>query len=185
MLHKQYGFRVDPHLPAWLNARNITLSTPATFLFNQPKNNSIFVFTKSTLPPGTHSLLGLGLKFCIKAKHPTNNLDKTINRFTEDVRTKYWVLQQNFNEEEDFNPKIYIKNPDWVPPLTNDEIETSIQNFTEQLQSEQQKYQQLRSRPNLTPLQSSAPLSLSLRTKTWAYRSGTVKSSSSKSSMNT
>ena len=66
LLHTQYGFIANNKLPAWQNARQIILKMPKNLFFNQPKNNSTFIFTTNPLPPGPQSLLNLGLKFCIK-----------------------------------------------------------------------------------------------------------------------
>ena len=156
LLHTQYGFIANNKLPAWQNARQIILKMPKNLFFNQPKNNSTFIFTTNPLPPGTQSLLNLGLKFCIKSKQPTNKLNETLNRFENNVRTKAWILEQNFNDNEHFNHKLYIKNPMWIPPTAKNNIENALAKFREKLSEQQHKFQQKRSRTNLTPLQKSA-----------------------------
>ena len=133
---------------------------PENLFYNQPKNNSIFVYTDSKLPPGSKSLLGLGLKFCVKTKHPTNKLEDTIKRFEKDIRTKDWLRREQPEDDETFNPKIYLRNPMWEPPDAVDEVEEALVNFKDRLTQEQAKYQALRSRPNLTPLQTSAMTAL-------------------------
>ena len=88
----------------------------AQAFFNQPINKAIFSYVNSPLPPGTKSLLNLGLKFCIKSRKPSNIVMSSIQRFKHDVRTKHWLLYQNKKDDDDFNPKLYIKSPDWNPP---------------------------------------------------------------------
>ena len=43
-------------------------------------------------PEGTNALLGLGLNFCIKQPKPTNDIEKTITRFEDDVR-RIWFFK--------------------------------------------------------------------------------------------
>eukprot|EP00956_Cyclotella_meneghiniana_P022907 scaffold43841_cov43-Cyclotella_meneghiniana.AAC.2 len=100
---------------------------PKELYFNHPVSKAIFTFTNHPLPPGTKSLLALGLKFCIRHRKPTNNIEKSIERFQDDVRTKVWVArQQEENDggnDRDFNPKLYLKNPQWEPPWAGVKIE--------------------------------------------------------------
>eukprot|EP00956_Cyclotella_meneghiniana_P006407 scaffold8391_cov67-Cyclotella_meneghiniana.AAC.5 len=92
---------------------------PRELYFNHPVSKAIF--TNTPLPPGTKSLLVLallGLKFCIRHRKPTNNIQKSLERFQDDVRTKVWVTRQEEEEgnNRDFNPKLYLKNPQWESP---------------------------------------------------------------------
>jgi hypothetical protein len=115
---------------------------PEELYFSQPKNKSIFIFTKQALPPGTISLLSNGLKFCLRASKPTNNIGKSIKQFQDDVRTRYFVqevLRDNDNNN-DFNPKLYIKNPLWKPPEASFEIESAIDYFAEHVRVKQNKF---------------------------------------------
>ena len=128
---------------------------PAELYFNQPSNKSIFDFTNTALPPGSYELLGLGLKFCIKAKQPANNLKNTLDRFEHDVRVKAYLKAEDPPEDPDFNPKLYIKAPWWEPGPADEAVETALENFKERLTEKQQEYQ-VDTSPNLTYLQISA-----------------------------
>ena len=91
LLNKTYGFTANSSLPTWKNIQNILLNTPAKIYFCQPSSQAIFNLSnsKAGLPFGTLSLLTLGLKFCLKATHPTNKINLSLNRFEISVRTKY------------------------------------------------------------------------------------------------
>ncbi|KAL3791711.1 hypothetical protein ACHAWO_009969 [Cyclotella atomus] len=128
---------------------------PEELYFSQPKSKAIFIFTNKTLPSGTISLLSNGLKFCLRASKPTNNIEKSIKRFQEDVRTRYFVqevLRDNDNDN-DFNPKLYIKNPEWDPPTASEEIERSLDYFAEHVRIKQHKFSKAQVDRNTTALQ--------------------------------
>ena len=116
LLTKKYGFTADPTLPTWKNIQIILLNTPAEAYFSQPISQATFNLANSTtgLPLGTLSLLTLGLKFCLKAPHPTNIINHSIKRFETNVRTKY--LMRNQEDSNEFFPQLYIQNPMWSPP---------------------------------------------------------------------
>ena len=81
------------------------------------------------MPPGTKSLLGLGLKYCIKRPRPTNKLDKTIDRFKNHVRHIHFFKMNPMEEDNgQYIPGLYIKSG-WDPPLASDTIEDCIVNF--------------------------------------------------------
>ena len=102
------------------------------------------------MPPGTKSLLGLSLNYCIKCPHPTNKLDKTINRFKNNVRRLHFFKMNLIEEDnDDYITGLYIKS-DWGPPLASDKIEDCIINFKRELQHRQSYYNKP-SLSNLTP----------------------------------
>jgi len=85
--------------------------------------------TIKPMPPGTKSLLGLGLKYCIKRPRPTNKLDKTIDRFKNHVRHIHFFKMNPMEEDNgQYIPGLYIKSG-WDPPLASDTIEDCIVNF--------------------------------------------------------
>ena len=163
-LNRQFGWVADTSLSPWRNARNIILNTPPELYFNQPSNKSVFIFTNRCLPPGTHSLLNLGLKFCIRANRPTNKLDQSFKQFTRNARIQHWLLnlsdeQKQAMEDGDdtpFNSKLYLQNPWWDPPEASEEVEAAIANFQATLTAKQRVYQIKSLKPNLTRLQLSA-----------------------------
>ena len=100
------------------------------------------------MPPGTKSLLGLGLKYCIKRPRPTNKLDNTINRFKNDVRRIHFFKMNPMEEDNGrYIPGLYIKSG-WDPPLASDRIEDCIVNFERALRNRQAFY----NKPSLTNL---------------------------------
>jgi len=102
------------------------------------------------MPAGTPSLLGLGLKYCIKKPRPTNNLDTTIERFKTDVRRTYFFKANNIKEVPgSYTPGLYIKG-NWEPPEANDRIKQCITNFESELRHRQSTYNKP-TLSNLTP----------------------------------
>ena len=79
------------------------------------------------------SLLGLGLKLCIQSRRSSKkSILEGTERMRRDIRMKYLFCGEE--EENDYNPKLYIKS-DWNPLLANNLIEISIDNFEEKLTS--------------------------------------------------
>ena len=128
---------------------------PADLYINQPSNKAIFVFTNSVLPPGTYSLLSLGLKFCIRSRLPSNNINKTIDRFRHDVRVKHYLATEDPPEDPHFNPKLYIKSPFFKPKIASFAIKDALNTFKERLTAKHEQYQKA-CNPNITVLQNSA-----------------------------
>mmetsp|Transcript_64736 Transcript_64736/g.76653 ORF Transcript_64736/g.76653 Transcript_64736/m.76653 type:complete len:227 (+) Transcript_64736:820-1500(+) len=110
----------------------------------------------NTTPPlNTDKLLELGLKFCIhKAHPPKSDYEKTKTRFIKNVRTKAWLkgkskptnrlneceppnkpeptahtTAEENDEQDDFNPRLYIPNLDYTPDPAIDKIEQALHNF--------------------------------------------------------
>ena len=83
-----YGFCADPDQPAWKNIESYILQMPPYLYKSKIANMSCHNYCepKSTMPSGVESLLGMGLKYCIKVPRPTNKLPTTFDRFREDVR---------------------------------------------------------------------------------------------------
>ena len=154
-LQQQYGFLANINLSKYRNARQVISNMPDELYFNHPICKAIFTFTKAPLPPGTKSLLSLGLKFCIRHRKPTNNIEKSIERFQHDVRTRVWVAEQEDNDR-DFNPKLYLKNPFWDPPWAGDQIEAALESFVLQIQDLHVKHQKPTTSKNLTYQQNHA-----------------------------
>ena len=114
-LHDTYGFIADPEKDIWQNV-NIRLGNlTMTDYFNKILQSSYHnLCTYLTPPPGLGSLLGLGLKCCIKYNTPLHDsLTNAIERMKRDVRLKYLFAGEKNNNY--FNKKLYIKS-DWDPP---------------------------------------------------------------------
>ena len=86
--------------------------------------------TSTRLPPGAKSLLGLGLNFCIRTPRLPPHINRTFERFQEDLR---WAHHFKFNppanpENRNYNPKLYIKS-DFKFKEAPPEIEEAVSNF--------------------------------------------------------
>ena len=91
--------------------------------------------------PGTKSLLGLCLKFCPMRPRPTNNLNKTIEKFKTDVRRIAFFKNLKKKALEDsgeitYIRSLYMKSDGWKPPKANEVIEKSLNNFKKHLRSQ-------------------------------------------------
>ena len=125
--------------------------------FSKMNTNSYHNLCTTSSPPlGIGSLLGLGMKFCIKTPFPKkNSLDLAFTRFTRDVRLRYFFAD---NEEKPdtlnpFNPHLYIKS-DWEPPAADKGIEARIYEFHNLLASTRKSIlRNTHSSQNLTPSQ--------------------------------
>ena len=79
------------------------------------------------MPPGTRSLLGLGLKLCPSKPRPTNNINKTIDKFKTDVRRIDYFMKNPPEERVGIHyiPGLYIpkeKSDTW-PPKAGKKVE--------------------------------------------------------------
>jgi len=94
------------------------------------------------MPIGISSLLGLGLKFCIKMPRPTNKLKQTMKRFRRDVRTIYYHKYYPPPEDGELSyiPELYFKS-DWEPlECKNNDIEEAMSAFESTLRTERARY---------------------------------------------
>mmetsp|Transcript_18789 Transcript_18789/g.39387 ORF Transcript_18789/g.39387 Transcript_18789/m.39387 type:complete len:131 (+) Transcript_18789:1198-1590(+) len=66
-IHNNFGFCADENAPGWKNKENYILQLTLIQYFAQPTNMACHNYcTIKTIPSGTKSLLGLGLKYCLK-----------------------------------------------------------------------------------------------------------------------
>ena len=127
---KTYGYKADSLNPPWENVKTIIGNMKKNTYFHRLNTNSYHNLCTNLKPPdGIGILLGLGLKFCIQTQRPISaSIDKSIDRFTRDVRLKYAYVgyeEEDENEYNKFNPKLYIKS-DWLPPVAPPEVENRI-----------------------------------------------------------
>ena len=112
---------------------------------------------KSLMPGGVKSLLGMGLKFCVKSPRPTNKITTTVDRITRSIRL-CWYFKYHPPPEEpgtgpSYIPGLYINNTDWEPPKCDDPgIEKSITAFGDALRTARKPYDKPTT-SNLTPRQ--------------------------------
>lgn len=125
--------------------------------------------TTTQPPPGTASLLGLGLKFCIESPRPHQNLEESILRLRRDLRITYFQQHQlelcgpsNADPTNpEYIPKLYIKS-DWVPDPAPYHAELALENFDRALATTTTTLPWTR-RYNLTPSQRHVMSELSKR----------------------
>lgn len=82
---------------------------------NATENNVI----TSQIPPGTKSLLGLGLKYCIEQPRPYQNLCLSLKQLKRSINLRNHLLNENINNMENdnnnYNPRLYVPLKDWNP----------------------------------------------------------------------
>ena len=100
----------------------------------QPLSNTGFhnLCTHTQPPPGTESLLGYSLKYCIQKPLPQPDITACIRRFTTDIRTRFAIADLDL-PPSDYNPKLYIKSDTWDPPQAPPLVEDALHTFHEQL----------------------------------------------------
>ena len=121
--------------------------------FNRPSNMTYHNLCTTLHPPqGIGSTLGLGLKFCIQSDRAPDFVEKSINRFSEDVRKKYLFAGSVPKETP---KKIYIKSS-WIPDPTPEHVEDRMSTFARALSAKHNFLtKNLGKSSNLTSLQKS------------------------------
>ena len=86
-LTSYFGYCADPRKPTWENKMDYIKQMTVQEYYSRPTNRACHDYCVDLhMPVGARSLLGLGLKYCVKKTHPTNNYKKSIERFKSDVR---------------------------------------------------------------------------------------------------
>jgi hypothetical protein len=92
-------------------------------------------------PPGTEFLLGVGLKYCIKAPRPYQGLASSILRIQGSVRLHFAFKDEDSdtdNEHEEaesrikYFPSLYCPS-DWQPPPAPEDAEHAMSKFDEKM----------------------------------------------------
>jgi len=55
-------------------------------------------------PPGTKTLLGLGLKFCVTTPKASPNIRDTLLKLAYRIQTKHYLINSNSETNQEFNP---------------------------------------------------------------------------------
>lgn len=103
------------------------------------RNQTAFHNLCTTLSPpeGIEQLLWNGLKFCIEKPLPKPPLERTMERLTYDIRLKYFRKNDLDDDDNDaYNPKLYLKNSGWTPPKASPAIEKALKSFRQQIHQE-------------------------------------------------
>jgi hypothetical protein len=112
-----FGFVADPCISTKHNASNYLATMPLWLYFQRPTTMDFHELTTRLKPPkNLRSLLGLNLKF---VPNPRTNVpwrtysEEVLPRFDRDLKVK--IVMQNLDEDESYNPNLYVKS-DWIPP---------------------------------------------------------------------
>ena len=106
--------------------------------FNKPSKMAYHnLCTLEKPPPAIGKLLGLGLKFCIQNKKPSDELlQQGIQRFKRSIRLKHFFSENPTNPLHDTsskdNKKIYIKST-WQPKHKDLKLENTLVQFEQKL----------------------------------------------------
>ena len=125
-----HGITVDTNKPTWKNIRekigNMTLKEYHSYNNNMACHD---LTTTNRAPKTAPRLLGLGAGFCLQYKNiKKKDVSESLARFEEDIRTRYFV-RELYGESDDEPPKLYLKNPDWVPPRAIGPLEDVLKAF--------------------------------------------------------
>jgi hypothetical protein len=165
---KNFGIHANPNKSLQENFNNsIKLNPAPTYL--QPLNLTYHNLCAPhiKLPLGTKQLLGLNLKFCLAANKLPDNIKLTTQKLAYSIRTKYFLLDNNYQGSTEYVKQIYKKNTRWNPPAAPLTVEDKITDFEKSLKTAQQNLIRRygnRSLSNLTSLQLATLRSLRLNT---------------------
>jgi len=156
---KKFGFIADPKLPLRKNFKK-RIHIRQSPLFRQPSNLAFHnLCSNNNIPTGTKQLLGLNLKYCLSTNHLNNNINKTVIRMANSIRTKIYLNSVGHPTDQDYEKQIYVKNKSWHPPPASFLIKNKITDFEKELKKEHtkllNKYRKI-NLSNLTPIQANA-----------------------------
>jgi len=127
---RTFGFIANPSKPLWNNVINAIETYDQKLLRSQPTNLAFHnLCSTKQPPPNMQQLLGLGLKFCIETPTPKPNLQKTVKNLVRSVRTQAYLTENNKTTNSTYIPQLYVKNPNWTPPLASGTIEHKLFEF--------------------------------------------------------
>ena len=112
-LFTSFGFKSNPNLSKWINLKQVLAEMRTTTYYARNNTSSYHNLCSTITPPDNiGSLLGLGLKFCIKNRRPDEkSIHEGIERMQRDIRIKYLFAGVEEEEnEDDYNKKLYIKS---------------------------------------------------------------------------
>ena len=145
-IKKETGYCADPNLPKWKNVQNYILQMPVaqlTLINNKAYHNKAL---KSTPPIGSKSVLGLGLKFCVKHPRPNHKIQGNLDRLKRDIRRSIIINNNKKEEEEPEEPpapyiKLFHKPSDWNPDNSGDNnIEAALTAFERDIKRHRKRF---------------------------------------------
>ena len=136
-IREDYGFKVELDKNKWENAMNIFKNMPWDEYKNRPRKMAYHnLCIRTSPPPAAGQLLGLGLKFCIQSRDPSEtDLELGIKRFERDVRLAYEFAG---SDRDEVNKKIYIKSAYKSEP-TDPILENMLRKFSNRIRDERTK----------------------------------------------
>jgi hypothetical protein len=128
-IRETFGFIADPDLPLHRNVARYLLELSPLQFFHFVTNKAFHnLCVNCQIPRTLACLLGNGLKFCLAERPAPKDLsDFDFIRFTRDIRTK--IAVNRFGGNGDFEPKIYVRNPDWEPEEAPNNVELALTKF--------------------------------------------------------
>ena len=146
---------------------------PLSKVFNHYKSQQTAfhnLCTENQPPQGTDEVLWLGLNFAIEKALPKPKLEASMERLIYDIRIKSMMATPTENQEapiinaitgkiipqdgdtDEYDPKLYLRSTNYVPPTAPAPIEAVIQDFQAQLQQEIDHHpQKLTRKHNINP----------------------------------
>ena len=150
---ESFGYVAAKENPLWENAENVLGNMTTYEYFNRPFQMAYHNLCETLSPPkGIGITLGLGLKFCIQADKPKNDISTSFDRFSEDVRKRFIFSGQKLGSTP---KKIYIKSK-WKPKETDtvEHLESRLSSFINNLYHERRiKIKQQQKATNITKIQ--------------------------------
>ena len=133
-IQTNYGFKVDIKLTKTQNVKQILGDMTPKQYHNKLTKTAYHNLCKNQQPiQGIGQLLGLGLKFCIQTKKPSETkLLQGIERFKRDVRLKHYFADSENNPEYKKYKKLHIKS-NWQPKERNLKLENTLTTFENKL----------------------------------------------------
>ena len=132
-IRSSFGFIANPSSTIWENTKSVLGKTLSKKYFNQITNTAHHNLCMSLTPPnGIGTLLGLGMKFCLKLARPNKMLlASAFERLRKDIRLRH-IFGGDEDKGEDnnstYNPKLYIKS-EWQPDAVSANIEKRVDQF--------------------------------------------------------
>jgi hypothetical protein len=93
-----------------------------------PRNLKVHNLCREPLgiPQRLLQVLGLGLGFCVSLRRCPTEEPLDFKRLRRDIRTRCTL---GALDNPDYNPKLYVRNPDWKPDFATPEIESALNSF--------------------------------------------------------
>jgi len=126
-----YSFIPSRDLSTHMDARRVLSNMKTNEYCGTPTNLTFHnLTTNNTLPPATHHLLGLGLKYVPTPRLNIiySQLDTSFARFDRDIGLKTFFAEAKDNNTYT-NTNMRLKST-WRPPLLPSEIDSRIHRFT-------------------------------------------------------